>query len=126
MRRRTSQCSGISPSHSTPDGGIYTPEATQRTYARLLALAGDLLHAGWPVIVDAAFLRRAERDGFRQLARELGVEFSLLHADAPAEQLRERIRARRGDASEATVEILDRQLGWFEPPAADENALTVP
>ena len=25
----------------------------------------------------------------------------------------------------ATVEVLDRQLGWFEPPAADENALTI-
>lgn len=112
-------------SGSPRDGGIYTTEANTRTYDRLHALARQLLAAGWPVIVDAAFLRRAERDRFRQLARELDVEFSLLYADAPAAQLRERILARRGDASEATVEVLERQLDWFEPPAADENALTV-
>ncbi len=112
-------------SGSPPDGGIYTAKATARTYDRLLQLTRQLLATGWPVIVDAAFLRRAERDAFRALAGELGVEFSLLHATAPVDQLRERILARRGDASEATIEILEKQLGWFEPPAADENALTV-
>jgi aminoglycoside phosphotransferase family enzyme/predicted kinase len=112
-------------SGSLPDGGIYTIEANTRAYERLHALARQLLAAGWPVIVDAAFLRRAERDAFRRLACELGVEFSLLYASAPVDQLRQRILARRGDASEATVEVLERQRGWFEPPAADENALTI-
>ena len=35
------------------------------TYARLLAVAGKVLAGGWPTIVDAAFLRRDERDGVR-------------------------------------------------------------
>ena len=115
---------GLAPhdnSNSAPDGGIYTAAATRRTYARLLVLAGELLRAGWPVIVDAAFLKRAERDSFAALAGELGVGFGILAAEAPPEELRRRLLARRGDASEATVAILERQLEWFEPLAAAER-----
>ena len=115
---------GLAPhdaSHSAPDQGIYTAEATQRTYARLLALARELLLAGWPVIVDAAFLKRVERDSFATLAREPGVGFGILATEAPPEELRRRLLARRGDASEATVAILERQFGWFEPLTAAER-----
>ena len=115
---------GLAPhdnSHSAPDGGIYTAEATARTYARLLALARELLRAGWPVIVDAAFLKRAERGSFAALAAELGVEFKILATEAPPEELRRRLLARSGDASEATVAILERQLEWFEPFAGEER-----
>jgi hypothetical protein len=41
---------------------IYTPEATERTFAQLEDTARTLLQAGYPVIVDAAFLRRDQRD----------------------------------------------------------------
>lgn len=115
---------GLAPhdnSNSAPDGGIYTAEATTRTYARLLALSRELLLAGWPVIVDAAFLKRAERDSFAALAAELGVGFNILATEAPPEELHRRLLARSGDASEATVAILERQLEWFEPPAAEER-----
>ena len=115
---------GLAPhdnSNSVPDSGIYTADATERTYARLLALARQLLLAGWPVIVDAAFLKRAERDSFAALAAELGIAFAILATEAPPEELRRRLLARSGDASEATVAILDRQLEWFEPPAAEER-----
>ncbi|MDK9703393.1 MAG: AAA family ATPase [Sulfuritalea sp.] len=119
---------GLAPqdsSGSTLDGGIYTAEATRRTYARLRALARDLLAAGWPVIVDAAFLRREERATFRALADELGVGFGILHTEAPVDELRLRIVARSGDASEATVGVLDRQLESFEPLSAAEQAVAV-
>ena len=112
-------------SHSAPDGGIYTPEATQRTYARLLALTRDLLRTGWPVIVDAAFLKRAERDSFAALAAELGCGFSILATEAAPEELRRRLLARSGDASEATVDVFDRQLEWFEPLSAAEQSAVV-
>jgi len=115
---------GLAPhnsSHSAPDGGIYTAEATTRTYARLRQLAGELLRTGWPVIVDAAFLKRAERDSFAALAAELGVGFNILATEAPPEELRRRLLARSSDASEATVVILERQFGWFEPLAEEER-----
>ena len=109
-------------SHSAPDGGIYTGDATTRTYARLLALSRELLGAGWPVIVDAAFLKRAERDSFAALAAEFGVGCKILATAAPPEELRRRLLARSGDASEATAAILERQLEWFEPPAGEERS----
>ena len=113
-------CSG-----SPPDGGIYTADATARTYARLLELARGLLATGWPVIVDAAFLKRAERDSYAALAAGLGAGFSILACEAAPDELRRRLLARSGDASEATVDILDRQLAWFEPLGAAEQALAV-
>lgn len=109
-------------SGSPPDGGIYTPEATVRTYARLLDLARGLLAADWPVIVDAAFLKRSERDSFAALAAGLGAGFSILACEAAPDELRRRLLARSGDASEATVNVLERQLEWFEPLNATEQA----
>ena len=102
-------------SGSPLDGGIYTAEATARTYARLLKLARELLAEDWPVIVDAAFLRREERGAFRQLAEEMQAGFGILATEAPVEELRRRIEARGGDASEATVAVLEKQQTWFEP-----------
>jgi aminoglycoside phosphotransferase family enzyme/predicted kinase len=119
-RKRLFGLAPLAASGSATDAGIYTPEANTRTYARLLDLARSLLQAGWPVIVDAAFLRRAERDAFRNLAAELGVDFGILLTRADPAELRQRILARRDDASEATVEVLERQLGWFEEPAEVE------
>lgn len=119
-RKRLFGLDALQASGSGPGGGIYTAEATLRTYERLLQLARQTLLAGWPVIVDAAFLRRAERQSFHALADELGVGFGILHTDAPVEELRRRIRSRSGDASEATVAVLDKQLGWFEPLSESE------
>ena len=110
---------------STLDSGIYTAEANTQTYARLCELARDLLAAGWPVIVDAAFLKRTERASFRALADELGVDFRILAAEAPAAELRRRLIARSGDASEATVAVLEKQLTWFEPLDEDERSCAI-
>lgn len=98
--------------------GIYTPEATRRTFQRLSACARAALQAGYPVVVDAAFLRREERLVFRALAAELQVPFTILHCHASAVQLRQRVaaRLRRGDdASEATLAVLEQQLITQEP-----------
>ena len=109
-------------------GGIYGAEATRRTYARLRELAATALAAGWPVVVDAAFLRRAEREAFRRLAEELQVPFTILHCEAPAAVLRQRVAARaarRDDASEADVAVLQAQQAWVEPLSAAEQACAI-
>lgn len=113
---------GLAPLDSSADSGgaIYAPAATLRTYARLGELAETALVAGWSVIVDAAFLKRAERTAFRGLAGRLRVPCAILAPQVPAEVLRRRVAGRRDDASEATLAVLERQLEWFEPPAADE------
>ena len=106
--------------------GIYAPDAHVRTYAHLRTQCAMLLRAGWSVVVDAAFLKRAERDTFRALAHELGVPFAILAPVAAPDALRARIEARQAlghDASEATVAVLEQQMQWIEPLGPDEPAL---
>jgi len=91
-------------------GDIYSPEATRRTYARLLELAREILLAGYPVIVDAAFLKQDEREVFRELAQNMSVPFAIASLHAEDSKLRERIRHRHNDASEADVAVLDKLL----------------
>ena len=105
--------------------GIYAPDAHARTYAHLRTQCAMLLRAGWSVVVDAAFLKRAERDTFRALAHELGVPFAILAPMAAPDELRARIEKRQAlgrDASEATVAVLEQQMQWIEPLAPDEQS----
>ncbi|MBS0553919.1 MAG: AAA family ATPase, partial [Proteobacteria bacterium] len=109
-------------------GGIYTAEASRRTYARLAEVTAVALIAGWPVLADATFLRRVQRAAFAELARRLQVPFAILAFDAPEATLRARVAARAaqgGDASEADVAVLDMQLAQREPLADDEHAMTL-
>jgi aminoglycoside phosphotransferase family enzyme/predicted kinase len=111
---------GLAPDAAS-GGSIYGPDATSRTYAHLLALAEAILADGWPVLVDAAFLKRAERADFRALATKLGIPFAILACEAPVEELRRRLNARSGDASEATAAVLEQQLQWLQPLGDDER-----
>lgn len=109
---------------------LYGPAATQQTYARLQDLANTLLDAGERVVVDAACLRRRERQALLDRARERQppVAATLVWCDAPPAVLQQRLlrRAAAGtDPSDATPSVLQAQLGWFEPPQADEPALRV-
>jgi aminoglycoside phosphotransferase family enzyme len=105
-------------------GDMYGPEATRRTYQRLHDLARDMLTAGHTVIVDAAFLRRAERDAFRELAQGLAVPFAIATLHERDGVLRERIRRRRNDASEADVAVLEKLTKQQEPLSPDELQYT--
>jgi aminoglycoside phosphotransferase family enzyme/predicted kinase len=104
--------------------GIYGEDTTRRTYDTLRDRAALALRGGWPAIVDATFLQRAERARFEQLAAELGVPFAILHCHAPRAMLHDRVAAReqgRRDASEADVHVLRRQLDVAEPLGAHER-----
>lgn len=108
--------------------GMYSPAATTLVYAKLAELARVVLRAGFPVIVDATFLKRSQRNEFRQLADELGVPFRILEFDADEPTLRRRIAGRRAagrDASDATLDVLKHQIETQEPLTDDELALAV-
>jgi predicted kinase len=107
---------------------IYTPEATGKTYAHLLALTDALLQAGLTVMVDAAFLRRADRRACQALARARGAGFLILDMQAPPALLHERIQqrlARGDDPSEANPAVLERQLADAEKLEGEEPAWAV-
>jgi len=100
---------------------IYSAQATERTYERLLQLARTVLQAGHTVIVDAAFLHGAEREAFRRLAQEMDVPFAIATLAAAQGALRQRLSARRNDASEADADVLDKLSAHAQPLRAEER-----
>lgn len=127
-RKRLYGVPRVGRSGSPIGGGLYTPEAGAATYQRLAQLTRVILDAGYGVIIDAAFLKRAERDVFRALAAEAKVPLVILDMQAPVAVLRERVAARERagqDVSEAGVAVLDYQLTNCESLAADETAVVV-
>jgi predicted kinase len=58
------------------------------------------------------FAAHDERDAIAAVARELGVPFTGLWLEAPSETLKRRVTDRRGDASDATVQVVERQLAY--------------
>ena len=122
-RKRLAGLSALADTRS--QGDLYTAAATDATYAHLAATARQVLAAGWPVIVDAAFLRRSQREAFRALAAEAGASFAILDCQAPMTVLRQRIaerRARADDASEADESALALLAANQEPLTGDEQA----
>lgn len=104
---------------------LYSPAATRRTYERLAGLARTIVSAGWPVVVDAAFLGAWQRDLLRAVAAELSVPFFLFDVRAPPACLRERVAARKlggMDASDAGIEVLEEQPQGEDPLTPDELA----
>lgn len=122
---------GLAPGARTAAGigqGIYGHDADERTYARLVELAETVLRAGYPVIVDATFLKRERREAFRHLARRRAVPFAILDFRAPRDTLRQRVSSRQAagrDASEAGTEVLARQQATAEPLGAEELGETL-
>ena len=109
-RKRLFGLSSLADSRSYP-GGIYSADATRLTYTRLHELARELLTAGVPVIVDAAFLKQDEREHFHQLANELGAPFVIASLQVSPGALRSRIIQRQAaskDASEAGLAVLEK------------------
>jgi predicted kinase len=128
-RKRLHGLAPLARSRSEPGGGLYTPQASERTYARLAGLAEAALDAGHAVIVDAAFLKRAQRDQLRAVAARHGTPFHVLDIQAPETLLRARVRQREqqaNDASEAGSAVLEQQLAGREPLGVDEQAETLP
>jgi hypothetical protein len=117
-RKRLAGLHPLQSSDSAADAGLYTRDFNARTYARLGECAAHCLAGGEHVVIDAASLRRVERAQFMQLARACGAALRIVHCQAPMAVLRERLQARATagtDASEATVELLERQPGYWEP-----------
>jgi uncharacterized protein len=127
-RKRLFGLNALADSRAQVPGGIYGEAATQATYDRLGDLACQALAAGYRVIVDATFLRAAERDGLRALALAEQVPFAILHCHAPQAVLAARIDARslrHDDASEADLSVLRQQQDVVEPLRADELAVAI-
>ena len=107
------------------DTGIYSKDASQQTYTKLIELTSITIKAGYSVIVDAAFLKHEQREPFRQLAQHLEVPFVILEITAPAELLRRRISQRKNDVSDADLAVLEHQLANWKPLHEEEISTAI-
>jgi len=128
-RKRLCGLPALARSASAVDSGRYDEATTHATYQRLAECAREVLAAGFPVVVDAACLRRWQRDIFRDLAMQLDVPWRIISCRADDATLRRRIVTRErsgGDASEADLAILDHQLQHSDPlTSAEQGAVIV-
>ena len=109
-------------------GGFYDEVTTQRTFSRLHAIARVALGDGWPLVVDAAFLRRSERAQFAALAAALAVPYSTFDCPAALPLLHLRLEQRRASGaapSEADATVLERLCGAEEPLDERERAVAI-
>ncbi|SEL93428.1 hypothetical protein SAMN04489760_10143 [Syntrophus gentianae] len=98
--------------------GIYSEEVTRRTYAEALNRATEILGRGKPVIIDASYKRREERQKAKSLAERLKADFYVIECRLPEEILKERLDRRlteAGEASDGRWEIYLAQKGDFDP-----------
>lgn len=115
-------------SGSTPIHGLYSASELARSYDRLAEIATSIIEGGENVIVDAAFLSRADRTRFHDVACELGVPSATVSCQAPVTELNRRIAERMRmatDASQADRAVLEHQLATAEPLTEDELAATL-
>ncbi len=105
--------------------GIYTKEATHRTYLKLYELTERIIDAGIPVIVDATFSSTEQRTLFKKLASQKQVRFIILNFVALEETLKQRIRNRKNDVSDADITVLENQIKNWQPIEQDEEKYVV-
>jgi predicted kinase len=86
----------------------YGPEANAEVYETVRREASAALAGGQTVIVDAVFGTEAERRAVEGAAA--GAPFFGIWLEAPGSTLVARVAQRVGDASDATPEVISRQM----------------
>jgi predicted kinase len=107
--------------------GIYNADASVATYAHLHELADSILAAGFPVTIDATYLKREQRSAAAQVAETRGVPFLILECNAPEAVIAGWLQQRQSentDPSDATLEVVQAQLASREPLSAEETLLS--
>ncbi len=93
----------------------YTQEEIRQVYQELLNRAEALLQQGESVVLDGTFSQEEWREAARALAERVGARFALVEVTSPEDQVRQRLAARRGDASEADFAVYRALRQRFQP-----------
>ncbi len=102
---------------------LYAADVSAATYLRLNELAAVVLHAGFPVVIDATYLKHQQRQATAQVAEATGAPFLILDCAAPKAVIEGWLaqrQAKNDDPSDATMEVIEAQLASREPLTADE------
>ncbi|MDW6020298.1 AAA family ATPase [Mesorhizobium sp. BAC0120] len=100
---------GVPPETRLPEKA-YRPEVSTRVYREMAWRASLILAEGGSVVADAVFDIPLNRARIESVASEAGVPFTGVWLHAEPTVLWQRVSERRHSASDATVDILSRQL----------------
>lgn len=98
---------GVAPETRLPPEA-YAEEVSTRVFQTIAEATREALALGHAVIADATFMSPAHRALIAEAAS--GATFTGIWLDVPPALLRSRVAARKGDASDADLAILDRAL----------------
>jgi aminoglycoside phosphotransferase family enzyme/predicted kinase len=90
----------------------YSQLNSQKIYGVILDRAERVLAAGCSVVIDAVFAQNKERLAVQQLAINRSLNFHGFWLETAEKTLKARVTSRRGDASDATPDVIDRQLNY--------------
>ena len=88
----------------------YDSAVSVNVYAQMIAEARRVAASPWPVVVDAVFDKEEARRDIEAAAKTAGAPFLGFWLDAPIEERLQRVDARKHDPSDATREVLLRQM----------------
>lgn len=124
-RQRIANAHTVDSCAADPKRDLYTPEINHRTYARLVECAENCLEGGVNTIVDAAFLKSADRSKFYDLARRRGIPYVILSCEpdhaALTQPIERRIRA-GSETSNTGISALKQQLQLMDPLSKEEQS----
>lgn len=102
---------------------LYSADSSTKTYQRLNELAATVLRAGFPVVVDATYLKHEQRKATWEVAEAIGAPFLILDCAAPKAVIEGWLAQRQTkneDPSDATMAVIEAQLANREPLTDDE------
>jgi predicted kinase len=99
---------GVEPTAKLPEEA-YAEAVSERVFERLAERAETLLRAGRTVIADGVFGAPEQRARIERAAAAAGVPFVGVWLQAPEAVLEARVAGRRGDASDADLEVVRAQ-----------------
>jgi hypothetical protein len=100
---------GVAAETRLPDRA-YRPDVSEAVYREMASRAAKILSQGGCVVADAVFDRGPNRSRIAAEAESRGIPFQGVWLEADPSVLRRRVSERRGGPSDATVDVLSRQL----------------
>lgn len=102
---------------------LYADDVSAATYERLHQLAAVVLRAGFPVVIDATYLKQAQRESAAKVAEATGAPLLIIDCTAPQAVIEGWLKQRQAkneDPSDATIAVIQAQQASREPLTALE------
>jgi len=97
----------------------YTAAEARRVYAEMFERARETIERGRNVVLDGTFRDERDRDRAAELSESLDAEFRLVKVECAESVVRERIRQREDDASDADFDVYAMYRDRFDPISGD-------